>query len=254
MSSIGTGYDLSASQFSPDGRVFQVEYATKAAENSGTIVGIRCKDGVVLAAEKIITSKLYTRTTQPRIVHIDAHIGMAFAGLVADAYQLCNIARDEASDYRVNHGMPIPPDYLASRLSQYIHVYTLYAALRPFGVITFLSSYQNGKADLHVIQPSGVYYSYNAYSSGKAKANAMTELEKIKDFKGMSAKDAVVEAAKVIYTVHDEVKDKDFELELSWISGSETVGRHQKVPKDLFDHAVTQAKAAVADSDSEEES
>ncbi len=183
MSSIGTGYDLSASQFSPDGRVFQVEYALKAVENSGTIVGIRCKDGVVLAAEKIITSKLLKRTTQPRIVNVDAHIGMAFAGLVADAYKLCSIARDEASDYRVNHGMPIPPQHLATRLSQYVHAYTLYAGLRPFGVTTFLASYHNGKSDLHVIEPSGVFYSFNACASGKAKATAMTELEKIKDFK-----------------------------------------------------------------------
>ena len=61
------------------------------------------------------------------------------------------------------------------------------------------------------------------------------------------------EAAKVIYTVHDEVKDKDFELEMSWISASETGERHQKVPKELFDHAVTQAKAAVADSDSDDD-
>ena len=61
MSSIGTGYDLSASQFSPDGRVFQIEYANKAVENSGTAVGIRGKDGVVFAVEKIVTSKLYEK-------------------------------------------------------------------------------------------------------------------------------------------------------------------------------------------------
>ena len=183
MSSIGTGYDLSASQFSPDGRVFQVEYAQKAVENSGTIVGLRCKDGVVLAAEKIITSKLLSRTTQPRILNVDAHIGMVFAGLVADAYQLCNIARDEASDYRISHNMPIPPKNLAARLSQYVHAYTLYAALRPFGVTTFLASVYNGEAELYVIEPSGVYYGYNACASGKAKANAMTELEKVKNLK-----------------------------------------------------------------------
>ncbi|CDQ63354.1 unnamed protein product [Oncorhynchus mykiss] len=59
MSSIGTGYDLSASTFSPDGRVFQVEYAMKAVENSSTAIGIRCKDGVVFGVEKLVLSKLY---------------------------------------------------------------------------------------------------------------------------------------------------------------------------------------------------
>lgn len=96
MSSIGTGvsriyfviisknvtqniyfqYDLSASQFSPDGRVFQVEYAMKAVENSGTVIGLKGTDGIVLAAEKLILSKLHEAGTNRRIFNIDKHIGM----------------------------------------------------------------------------------------------------------------------------------------------------------------------------------
>ena len=95
MTSIGTGYDLSASQFSPDGRVFQIEYANKAVENSGTALAIRGKDGVVFAVEKIVTSKLYEKGANRRIFNIDSHVGMAAAGLVTDARQLASIARDE---------------------------------------------------------------------------------------------------------------------------------------------------------------
>ncbi len=73
-------YDLSASQFSPDGRVFQVEYAIKAVENSGTAIGLRCKDGVVFGVEKLVTSKLYEPTTNKRIYNIDRHIGMVSKG------------------------------------------------------------------------------------------------------------------------------------------------------------------------------
>lgn len=69
-------YDLSASQFSPDGRVFQVEYAAKAVENSGTVIGLRGKDGVVFAVEKLVTSKLYEPGANKRIFHIDEHVGM----------------------------------------------------------------------------------------------------------------------------------------------------------------------------------
>ena len=69
-------YDLSASQFSPDGRVFQVEYAAKAVENSGTVIGLRGKDGVVFAVEKLVTSKLYEPGANKRIFNIDKHIGM----------------------------------------------------------------------------------------------------------------------------------------------------------------------------------
>ena len=69
-------YDLSASQFSPDGRVFQVEYANKAVEASGTIVALRCKDGVAFAVEKIVTSRLYESGSNKRIHNVDQHIGM----------------------------------------------------------------------------------------------------------------------------------------------------------------------------------
>ena len=106
MTSIGTGYDLSASQFSPDGRVFQIEYAGKAVENSGTAVAIRGKDGVVFAVEKIVTSKLYEKGANRRIFNIDTHIGMAAAGLVTDARQLASIARDEVRIFLTQQRQP----------------------------------------------------------------------------------------------------------------------------------------------------
>ena len=74
--SIGTGYDLSNSVFSPDGRNFQVEYAVKAVENGGTAVGIRCKDGVVLALEKLVSSKLMKKDANNRIATVDRNIGV----------------------------------------------------------------------------------------------------------------------------------------------------------------------------------
>jgi 20S proteasome subunit alpha 7 len=74
--SIGTGYDLANSIFSPDGRNFQVEYAVKAVENGGTSIGIRCKDGVVLAVEKVITSKLLKPGANKRIATVDRHLGI----------------------------------------------------------------------------------------------------------------------------------------------------------------------------------
>lgn len=74
--SIGTGYDLANAIFSPDGRNFQVEYAIKAVENGGTTVGIRCKDGVVLAVEKIVSSKLLKPGANKRIATVDRHVGV----------------------------------------------------------------------------------------------------------------------------------------------------------------------------------
>ena len=98
MSSIGTGYDQSTTTYSPDGRVFQVEYATKAVDNSGTAIGIRCVDGVVMGVEKQKLSKLMVEGSNRRIFTVDKHTGMAISGLQADARQVrqahsCNPTR-----------------------------------------------------------------------------------------------------------------------------------------------------------------
>lgn len=91
--SIGTGYDLSNSVFSPDGRNFQVEYAVKAVENGGTAVGIRCQDGVVLALEKLVTSKLLKKDANRRIAAVDRNAGIAHSGLLPDARHFSARAR-----------------------------------------------------------------------------------------------------------------------------------------------------------------
>merc|ERR1712070_177808 len=85
MSSIGTGYDLSTTTFSPDGRVFQVEYAGKAVDSSGTVVALRCKDGVVFGVEKLIKEKLWEPTTNTQLFTVDRHIGIASNGILTDA-------------------------------------------------------------------------------------------------------------------------------------------------------------------------
>merc|ERR1711934_689891 len=102
MSSIGTGYDLSTTTFSPDGRVFQVEYAGKAVDSSGTTVALRCKDGIVFAVEKMVRSKMLVEGSNRRIYSAAAHVGIACAGFTADARQLVNRAKAECEGYKSN--------------------------------------------------------------------------------------------------------------------------------------------------------
>jgi len=251
MSSIGTGYDLSTSTFSPDGRVFQVDYAQKAVESSGTAIAIRGKDGVVFAVEKIITSKLYEKSANRRIFSIDRHIGMAGSGLYADVRQLADIAITEASNYMSDYGSPIPVRHLTDRVSSYIHAYTLYSAVRPFGTTIMFGTYTDVDGpELYCVENSGLYYRYWGAAAGKAKQSAKTEIEKL-EMKNMTCKELVKEAAKIIYQVHDEVKDKMFELELSWVS-KDTNGKHERVPKNIHEEAEAYAKEALEeDSDSD---
>jgi len=294
MSSIGTGYDLSASQFSPDGRVFQVEYAQKAVENSGTSIALKGKDGVVFAVEKLVTSKLYENGANRRIFSVDTHIGMvkysysihkinnqkfqsskwsflltfyyrlnvgkviiltyvitqAVAGLLADSRQIFETARKEASNYRSEYGNNIPVKYLADRVAMYKHAYTLYSSVRPFGCSIALGSYDDiDGPQLFMVDPSGVTFGYYGCAMGKARQAAKTEMEKLK-LADMSCMELIKEAAKIIYLVHDEVKDKHFELELSWV-GSITGGKHQKVPQEVYTEAERYARSALEeDSDS----
>ncbi|ENN79663.1 hypothetical protein HUJ04_009811 [Dendroctonus ponderosae] len=252
MSSIGTGYDLSASQFSPDGRVFQVEYAMKAVENSGTVIGLKGSDGIVLAAEKLILSKLHERTTNQRLFNIDKHIGMGFSGLIADARQIVQIARKEAAEYRQQFGTSIPLKYLNDRVSMYMHAYTLYSAIRPYGCSVILVSYENDEPVMYTIDPSGISYGNHGCATGKAKQSAKTEIEKLK-LGRLTCRELAKEAAKIIYIVHDELKDKNFELELSWVC-KDSNGLHERVPENVFLEAENAAKQAMeADSGSDTE-
>ena len=106
MTSIGTGYDLSNSTFSPDGRVFQVEYAAKAVENAGTTLGIRTPTCVVIAQEKLISSKLLVAGKNPRLGTVDRHIGIASSGLIPDGKHFLGRARDEAASWRTQYNYP----------------------------------------------------------------------------------------------------------------------------------------------------
>ncbi|QQP35580.1 Proteasome subunit alpha type [Caligus rogercresseyi] len=253
MTSMGTGYDLYTSQFSPDGRVFQVEYANKAVGSAGTAIGLRGKDGVVFAAEKIIKSKLYEPSSNPRLFDVNRNIGCAVTGLYSDCRSLADYAGREADEFLSQYGRSVPLKYLTERLGDYMHAYTLFSATRPFGANVMLGSWDAVSGpQLYSIDPSGVSYGYFGVAAGKAKESAKTEIEKI-PFRNMLCKDLVKEAAKIIYVVHDEVKDKLFELELSWVSEG-TGGRIKRVPKDVHEEAEKFAKQAIEDlSDSDDD-
>uniref|UniRef100_A0A3B4FN96 Proteasome subunit alpha type n=1 Tax=Pundamilia nyererei TaxID=303518 RepID=A0A3B4FN96_9CICH len=252
MSSIGTGYDLSASTFSPDGRVFQVEYAMKAVENSSTAIGIRCKDGVVFGVEKLVLSKLYEEGSNKRIFNIDRHIGMAVAGLLADARSLAEVAREEASNFRSNYGHDIPLKVTHQLPVVFLkHMFTLHQATLPSYCFILGSYDKDDGSQLYMVDPSGISYGYWGCAIGKAKQAAKTEIEKLQ-MKDMTCRELVKEVAKIIYIVHDEVKDKAFELELSWV-GEVTNGRHELVPKDVREEAEKYAKDSLEEEDDSDE-
>ena len=271
MSATGAGYDQSVSTFSPNGRVFQVEYAYKAVEKASTSIGIRCVDGVVLGCEKQLASKMLTPGSNKRIAIVDYHAAIAQTGLAADARQLVNKARSEANEYQNFYGSPITGRVLSDRLALHVHTHTLYWYLRPFGCALLLGVYDeevDGGPALYAIEPSGVGAKYHACAIGKLKQGASSELEKL-DFSKVTCEQAVREIARIIYRLHDAVKEKEMELEFTWIrrEGGQGQGQGQgqggsrqarPVPREVVDEAVRLAKEAkqreeMEESDDEDE-
>lgn len=260
MASSGSGYDLSASTFSPDGRIFQVEYATKAVENAGTVVGIRCSDGIVVGVAKPLLHKMVIEDTgsYKRIHSVDTHAGMASTGFLPDARVLVTRAIDEAADYVETYGERIPPKVLADRLASYVHYFTLHGALRPFGAACVLLGYDafDQKPSMYLIEPNGVAYSYYGVAVGKGKQAAKTELEKLNLHKEpCTCEEAVKHIAKILIMLHQENKDnegKSLSMEMSWLTGASN-WKHVGVPKTTIAAAEEWAKQQLEEQDEDDD-
>ncbi|MES1915241.1 MAG: hypothetical protein MHM6MM_007217 [Cercozoa sp. M6MM] len=243
----GAGYDYECSTYATDGRVFQVEYAQKAVDSKGSVIGVRCVDGVVLGVEKLLHSDMLIKgSAGNRLVHtIDRHVGAAFAGIPADARALAQHARKEATDYRNDTGESVTGRVLAKRVQLKVHEHTRYVWNRTFGCAALFASYDSVHGpELHLVEPNAQSLRYFATAVGKHKQAAKTQLEKI-DFSTITCAEAVKLVAAIIYKNHDDVKDRKFELELSWVCDASNK-LHVQVPQEVYDQAVREAEAAKA--------
>eukprot|EP00916_Digyalum_oweni_P011241 GHVL01018750.1.p1 GENE.GHVL01018750.1~~GHVL01018750.1.p1 ORF type:complete len:253 (+),score=40.97 GHVL01018750.1:25-783(+) len=242
MAGQGAGYDLSVATFSPDGRVFQVEYAAKAVDNSGASVGICCKDGVIVGVRVPMDSKMLVQGTNKRVFAIDKKTGAAVAGLAPDALQIVQIARKEATNHLNVFGEQMPLRMLASNVAHVVHMYTQYWHVRPFGASVLLGSYdEDDGPSLYCVEPAGTCFKYSALALGKGKQAAKTDLEKLKTSE-LTCRDALFHLVKVINKQHaGEAKDKSYNLQVSWIC-PESQYLWQQVPVDLVKEADERAK------------
>jgi len=245
MAGTGAGYDLSVTTFSPDGRVFQVEYAQKAIENSTTAIAICCKDGIIFGCEKVMVSKMLVQGTNRRTFPVHRRAGIVAAGLNADARQLVSRAQGEAKSYLSSYAEEIPPQVLAERLGMFMHAYTLYGSIRPFGCAALLGCVDQDTKEtaLFCCDPSGLVYKYRGAAIGKGKMAANTELEKLLANEERTCATALVEVARVLHKIHDE-KGGDYELELSWICPASKY-EMSLVPENLKKEAEAEAKRRI---------
>lgn len=184
-------YDRAITVFSPDGRLFQVEYARVAVTRGTTTVGIKFKDGVVIMADKRSVSKLTESESIEKIFRIDDHIGCATSGLVADARSLVDYARIIAQIHKITYEESISVEMLVKRICDYKQTYTQYGGVRPFGVALLLAGVDEFGAHLFETDPSGAAVAYRADSIGSER-NAVLEILEDNYKENMSFEDAVL--------------------------------------------------------------
>lgn len=199
-----TAYDRAITVFSPDGRLFQVEYAREAVKRGTTAVGVRSKTGVALIVDKRVSSKLVVAASIEKIFAIDVHVGCATSGLVADARALVDRARVEAQMNRVSYDEAIPVDTLTKRICDYKQSYTQYGGGRPFGTALLVAGVDAAGPRLFETDPSGALIEYRASAVGSGRAQALETLEA--NFKEGMSTDAAIQLG--IKALHAATENK----------------------------------------------
>ncbi|MDP6640726.1 MAG: archaeal proteasome endopeptidase complex subunit alpha [Candidatus Poseidoniaceae archaeon] len=173
----GRGYDHSITMFSPDGRLFQVEYARESVKRGTTTAGLKFRDGVILVCDKRIASRLILPESIKKMFKIDDHIGFATSGLVADARQLVDRARVECQVNRITFAAPVPVDTLAKKICDFKQSFTQYGGARPYGTALLIGGVDENGIHLFETDPSGAYQSYHAGAIGSGRVNVVEYFE-----------------------------------------------------------------------------
>ncbi|QRV14702.1 archaeal proteasome endopeptidase complex subunit alpha [Haloterrigena salifodinae] len=170
-------YDRGITIFSPDGRLYQVEYAREAVKRGTASVGIRTPDGVVLAADRQVSSSLMEPSSVEKIHKADDHVGIASAGHVADARQLVDLARRRAQGEQLRYGQTIGVETLTRAVTDHIQEYTQTGGARPFGVALLVGGIDDGEPRLFETDPSGTDYEWQAAAIGSNRNEIQDFLE-----------------------------------------------------------------------------
>ncbi len=171
------GYDRAITVFSPDGRLFQVEYAREAVKRGTTSVGIKASDGVVLLVDKRVASRLLEPQSTEKIFQIDDHIGAVTSGLVADARALVDRARVDAQVNRVVYNEPIGVEVLAKKICDHKQTFTQYGGVRPYGTALLIGGVDDEGPHLFETDPSGALLMVKATGIGSGRNAVMEVLE-----------------------------------------------------------------------------
>jgi len=236
------GYDRAITVFSPDGRLYQVEYAIETVRRGTIAVGVKCKDGIVIAVEEK-PRKLQISETAQKIFQIDEHVGVAAAGYIPDARSQVDNARFFSQSNKMIYDEPVEVETIAKHLADQSQQYTQYAGVRPFGVALILGGVVNKIPELYLTDPSGTYISYDAIAIGANSEQVTDFLEKT--YKNdLSIDEASELAAAGIYlssedkegTSHIKMAHMKTETGLYEIISNEQIANFANIAKEKYPH------------------
>jgi proteasome alpha subunit len=202
------GYDRAITMFSPDGRLLQVEYAKKTVKQGSTTMGITCKDGVLIIADKRIVDKLIIPESVEKIFKIDDHVGATASGILSDARVLIERAQLKAQQHAVTYGTSVDIISLVKDICTLKQICTQSGGLRPFGVSIILAGIDTDGPKVYETDPTGIYFQYKATVIGEGE----TEVEEIfeKEYKETMTID---EALRMAIKALSKVLEKNFHVD-----------------------------------------
>ncbi|MEM1649962.1 MAG: archaeal proteasome endopeptidase complex subunit alpha, partial [Sulfolobales archaeon] len=191
------GYDRGITIFSPDGKLYQVEYAAVAVRQGWTIIGIQGRDSAVIISEKRKHAPLIDLSDLEKIFIIDTHVGATFAGLGADGRVLIDYARITAIRHRFIYDEPMDIESLVRSIGDLKQIFTQQAGVRPFGVSLIFAGVDSRGVHVYKTEPNGLYFRYFATAAGSGEQSVIEYLEK--NYKeNMSLEEVVVLGLKAL--------------------------------------------------------
>ena len=201
------GYDRAATMFSPDGHILQVEYAERTVRLGSASIGIVCKDGVIIIADKRIKDELIVAESANKVYEIDAHVMSSAAGILSDARILIERAQVISQQHMVTYDSPIDIESVIKEIANVMQAFTQYPGARPFGVSVMVAGV-NSEAKLYISDVTGNYVAYKAIAIGEND-------EKIKEqLRSQYKEDMTIEdGIKLSLKIFKQVLGKNFDPE-----------------------------------------
>jgi len=201
------GYDRTATMFSPEGHLLQVEYAEKGVRQGSASIGMVCADGVFIIADKRTEDKLIVKKSTNKIHEVDTHIIASVAGIVSDARVLIEKAQVLAQQHRITYDSPIEPELIVKEIANIKQQFSQYGGARPFGIFLMFAGVNSGKPELYTSSITGNYLSYHANAIGE-NDEKIKEILREKYKQGLTIKQGV----KIALDIFKEIQKDKFNL------------------------------------------